>query len=1012
MRYRMRGRMIGVAAWLLLAACNTHGEPSNYGNPAHFKITTDVVNENVQPFTATISAFGNSFINEGGGFEPVVYRNKYIAQKDSPDRIVVNPMDLSHYDTLREGFLDEASVRVYRIENGRFRMVREGRVANGGSHASGWLPLLGDRAVLSADTRKFVFRWDSYNRPGVKYHFTVRAIDYSGNLSAPATAFSIARPNDVGKGAAANTTASFRPSSLTLDSSPPPAPDKLRGKINFDGSLVLEWDPVDARDLAGYLVYRSDYPPQEHQGYYLQLEGLPASGEQHIKAGDMVIVSKKFHTASRNRFHSNRVWGAGSENRLLLPGLVDFYPDESPRKHWELVRHAPDSPVEEAGETYMKLRLAAREKVSLGTYNHGGSGQDWYDVLENKPYKVEVWLRAERPKSVEFMLKGYFHDLPHRVAPVTFQVGPQWRKFEATFTPPVVQEGVRPNQMSLEFSGPGVFDVDNFRVYRADADYLDFLPHEHDEIKASGMQALRAHGLVKSGIRSYDMAQLTNPGGVISGTAKLNTLPQTLKMMRKADVRPWLQIEPHMAPEEWLALVEYLAAPYDPAKDTPNAKPWAAKRHAQGQTAPWTDAFDSILFELGNETWNSLMRPWTFAPMSDAATGAKYSAGQVYGLYQEYVLSILRASPYWKPAGLERKFAFVLGGWANLPYGKDAAAVSPSSSYLDIAAYNGGWDEAEGPPKLDAASFFNLLAQVNQAAIPTADKHALELRDLRQQGHARLRLGTYEAGPGYALNGLNGARVSEEQAGEQEQVMKSLAAGTATLDSFLARAYRGFDIQNFFTFDQGTRWRSHAKWYDGGQAYPSWKLLSLFNNEATGDMLRSETVSVPSVDLTAFSRRQTVKDAPLVAVYATRQGDRFNLFVISRKAPDYPLAGDDGHTPVSIDLPFGQAKSVSLYKMTGDPRAHNIHADQVGVERIELPAANFRQHFILDANNGAEHRGLPPASTYLYVFEGVSGIAEPAGKAAKQSTRVRNASGKKLQPVEVSLRVMRQPASR
>jgi hypothetical protein len=443
-------------------------------------------------------------------------------------------------------------------------------------------------------------------------------------------------------------------------------------------------------------------------------------------------------------------------------------------------------------------------------------------------------------------------------------------------------------------------------------------------------------------------------------------------MMRKAGVDPWLQIEWHMAPEEWLGFVEYMAAPYDPATDTPESKPWAYKRYLQGQARPWTDEFKHLYFELSNETWNRLFYPWTFDAMTDAATGKQYSPGQVYGMYQEYVRSILRSSPYWRPAGLDGKLSFVLGGWANLNYGRDAASASPSSDYMTIAAYNGGWDEAEGPPKRDAPSFFNLLNQVSQVAIPVAERHEKEVEALHGQGNAGLSMGTYEAGPGYALNGLNNETVSKEQAAEQEQVMKSMAAGTATLDAFLARAYLGFTLQNFFTFDHGDLWTSHAAWYHGSQAYPSWKLLSLFNNQGTGDMLRTDTLSVPSTDLRGFRRRMAVEGAPLAAVYATRRGDRYNVFVISRKVPGYPFSGDKGYTPVTIDLPFTKARKVTLYRMAGDPMANNILADNVKVETIPLAPSVVSSHFSLNENNGADRRGLPPAATYLYVFDGVS----------------------------------------
>lgn len=971
-----------VKIWLacLLAAlytadavhANRPGE--DISRPAVFRVTTDIVNRNVLPFNADIGGFGNTLVREGAGFEPVVIRTKLIALEDSPNRIVADPAAISRYDTLRQGFLDGATVHVYRIEDGRFRMVREDRVASGGSHASGWTNILAHNQVVARDTTRFQFRWDNWNRPRAKYYFTVRAVDKFGNLSPAAPALEIVSPERLDKTPAAqNALVAFKPAKA-LFSHPqvPSAPRTLRGKLGGDGILTLEWTSVDSPDLAGYVVYRSDYSPSHQSGYYLQLAGTPASADQNIKAGDMVIVSKKIYSPSRDRDLSNRVWGAANEYNKLMPGLLRTFPDETPGKTWSLVPHAANTPVEEPGETCLKLQLAAGRKESLTIFNHSGTGQDWYDVLEKKTYTVEVWMRQEGSGTVRFKLTGFYDTAPHKIKAVTFAVGPRWKKYVAHFTPTVIQGGDRPNAMVLEFTGPGTFYVDNFRVYRADTAYLDPLPRELERIESSGISVLRTSGLVMTGIDTYDMEQLTNSGGVINGTRKSNTLPQTLRMMRKAGVQPWLQIEFHMSPQEWLGFVEYMAAPYDPNIDTPAGKPWAYKRYRQGQAKPWTEEFDRIYFELSDETWNRIFAPWTFSPMTDAVSKKRYSAGQVYGMFQEYVRAIMRSSPYWRPANLDNKLVFMLGGWAaNAGYGRDAASVSPSSGFLTIAPYIGGWDAGEDPPRPNAAGLFNTLADVNQSAIPVANLYKKELTDLKAQGDRRLRLGTYEGGPGYVMNGLNNARITKEQALAQEQVMKSLAAGTATLDSFLALAYRGFAVQNFCAVGSGDRWKSHAKWYHGGQAYPSWKLLALFNKEATGDMLRTETLSVPSADLGAFSRRRTVSDAPLSAIYATRKGNRYNLFVLSRKVPGYPVKGDDGYTPVTVELPFSKARSITLYRMTGAPDANNLTGDNVRIETLAIPRSSLGRRFSVNAETGADQRGLPPASTFLYVFDGV-----------------------------------------
>jgi hypothetical protein len=967
-----------ILAFGLVPAGTTHADPPGDAikKPAVFRVTTDIVNRNVLPLGALIGGFGNTLIHEGAGFEPVVFRNNLIALEDSPNRIVTTPDAMTYWDTLREGFLDQATVHIYRIENGRFRMVRADQVTSGGAHASGWVRVLADNQVVTPGTTRFRFRWEDWNRARARYYFTVRAIDKYGSLSPASQTFEIDSPEKLDKAPAVqNALVAFNTAKALFSSpKPPPTPTDFKGKLGSDGILALEWNPVDSPDMAGYVVYRSDYPPQQHSGYYFQLAGTPTSADQNVKAGDMVIVSKKIYSPSRNRDLSNRVWKAANEYNKLMPGLIHIFPDETPGKTWSLVPHAANTPVEEPGETCLKLQLAAGTSESLNIFNHSGTGQFWYDVLEKKTYTVEVWMRQEGSGTVQFKLGGFYNTAPQRIQPITFNVGPVWKKYVAHFTPTVIQGGARANDMVLEFTGPATFYVDNFRVYRADTAYLDLLPRELAAIKSSGISALRTSGLIMTGIHTYNMEQLTNSGGVINGTQKLNTLPQILTMMRTTGVRPWLQIEFHMSPREWLAFVEYMAAPYDPKVDTPASKPWAYKRYSQGQTKPWVEEFDRIYFELSNETWNRIFGPWIFRPMTDAASKKSYSPGQVYGLFQEYVRSILRSSPYWRRANLDSKFVFMLGGWAGvMDYSRDAASVSPSSDFLTIAAYNGGWDQAEGPLKLDAAGLFNTLADVNQSAIPVATLYAKELLDLKAKGARKLRLGTYEGGPGYVMNGLNNARVTEEQAHAQEQVMKSLAAGTATLDSFLARAYRGFAVQNFSAFDSGDLWKSHAKWYHGGQAYPSWKLLALFNKEASGDdMLRTETLNVPTADLKAFSRRQTVKDAPLAAIYATRKAGRYSLFVISRKVPGYPVSGDDGYTPVTVELPFSGAKSITLYRMTGAPDTNNLLNDNVRIEKLEIPSSNLSRRFSLNAETGADERGLPPASTFLYVFDGVS----------------------------------------
>lgn len=948
--------------------------PASYTRSAEFTITNRVINPNLQPFTATIVGFGNSLV-DGGSFEPVIYRNRFTALTNDQDKIWLNRIEATHWDTLAEGALDGADVFVYRIENGRFKLARKDRVAAGGAAASGWVPAHADDKVVPADVSSFVFKWDAFNRPNVPYYFTVRAVGYHGKESADAAYVVFQRPTDTGKAELDNRLQPYRASRLPGLPLDVPAPQGLQGRVNPNGTLTLSWQLVDSSRVAGYRVYRSDYEPVKHKGFYLQLEGRTTNKDQAIRQGDMVIVSKKFTDSSRNRYHTNRVWGAGNETGLFQPRGVSLFPDEDNRLSWSLEPHSPPTPVEQPGETYLHVNAASIQPFRLSYFNHSGTEQSWYQVLRPEPYTVEVWLRRTKGMgSVRFSLAGYYSQTGQKVQPITFTPGSEWKKFTATFTPPKVQAGNRANDMVLEFLGPGEFDVDNFRVYRANVPFMDFDDADYAELKKSGMGYLRTHAFIKTGRKSYDLGQLTAPAGVTSSAERFNTLPQTLGAIRKAGMLPWLQIEPHFSPTEWLGLVEYLSAPYDPKTDSPQSKPWAYRRYAQGQVQPWTTEFQRWKFEIGNETWNGMFSPWVFNDMVDAATGQKYTRGAVYGLYQEYVIGLMRSSPYWQSAKLDKRFDFVLGGWNGFSYGREAAEVSPNSRFMTLAAYNGGWDTGEGPPALTPVSFFNVLNQVSQVALPSAQRHTSEMAAINQRMAPPISVGTYEAGPGYALNGLNNEKVTAKQASEQELVMKSLAAGTATIDTFLAQASAGYATQNFFIFRQGDTWSSHAPWYLGGHAYPSWQTLALFNQHSLGDMVQVKAVATPTTALQAMRRRPAVPDAALVSCYAIQQTKgRWAVWLVSRKVPDYPFEGDAGFTPVALNLPFGRARSITLHRLVGPAELENVSAANAKVETLQLPGSLVRAgRFTLADQAGGQRQGLPPASTLLLVFDGVS----------------------------------------
>ena len=894
--------MAAAACCVLFSQSGFDAIAADWRAPADFLISTQVTNPGLPAWTATMGEGPvNCWIN--APFEPVTLRRKWAAREDSASSVVLYQSDLNPYDSAREGWLDGATIRAYRLINGALTKVREDVVAPGGHRSSGWNRRDGDQLIAPGVTQ-YQYAVASYSNPHAAYHFMVRAVDTEGNESADSNYVAVT-PGATG-GTTSNSLISFgwpAPSGT-----PPAAPTNLQASVTpGTGLITLTWDPVADSDLAGYKIYYSDYPPGQHRGYGLDLMTSPADPNQHIKAGDLIFVSNDLDHWSRKRYLSNRVWNASSNSPPPIPTYMPGPPDEDAGFSWQLVPHPGPIPAgfEDRGRTCVRFDMADARVWNCQRYVYSGTGQSYYKVLEpGKTYVVEVWLRAEAITApVTFKLTGYYGS---RVAPIPFTPTAQWQKFIGTFTVSPLYTGTQAGQMVLSFNGPGTLWVDNWRVYEQQADFMDFPQVDYDALAASALSFIRTHAIIKSGL-GYSMHGLTNfPGGMDywGGRQSTNhTLASLLNMMRKSHADPWLQMEMYMSEEEWLGFVEYMAAPYDPMIDTPAAKPWAFKRYQQGRAAPWTDAFHKILFEISNETWNGLFAPWTFMgfQMTDSVTGQVVRDGWLLGKFQEYVISILKSSPYWSPE-VDSKFEFVIGGWSSQAgptgYGPAAAQNSPRASHVTIAGYNGGWDEGETPAEPTDEGFFKAMAFTPQAAEPKAIECDTTRRSLLAQGKADYHDGTYEAGPGYHLDGLNGDVMTPQQVESESRTMKSLAGGVATLDSFLCRAQYGFRLQNFFTFQRNRHyWTSHAPYTSGGQAYPCWSALTLFNLHATGDLLLVQPLSSPTWDLPATSRRAARPNAPMTAAYASRQGNRYSVFVLSRKLDNYPVAGDDGECP-------------------------------------------------------------------------------------------------------------------
>lgn len=901
---------------------------SSEANEITFKVTDEVIQSDIEPFTATIPAIGNgSRLSDGGGFEPIIFRTMFQATKDAKNTIYADAKSLTFYDSWREGLLDGASIEVLRIENGKFRSVRRSTVKPHGHLSSGWIAQFNGK-VISANINQVEISLIPGNNPDANYYYSIRTVDNKGGISDLSNTISATPPVSA---EILDSKIYFKDLQITRKSSTINPPVNLNVSDKTEKSITLSWNKVP--DAEGYIVYRSDYPPSEHKGYALVLSD---DGPQ-IKAQDLVIIRHKLYNPTKQRTLTNRVWNDIRSQLKFTQPMLGMLADEPNTTHWQLVKHPETPEIPDAGETYLSAEITPFTSLQIGKATHSGTGQQWYEVFDpNKSYTFEIWLRGEGEITATANLPDKIVQLP---------ITNKWQKHTHKFTARGLYADDIPRSIEVNIAGDGHIDADNFRLFRSNRPYLALIPEDFKALKDSGMGYLRTHGFVKTFQKTYDLSQLTNTAGAINGTFG-NTLPQILNQFEEVGTAPWLQIEPHFSGEEWLGLVEFLAAPYDPNVDTPEDKPWAAKRYLAGHEKPYTNSFQSIRLELGNETWNWHFAPWIFPDMIDGSTGKFYQRAKTYGLYQEYVLTILKRSPYWEL--LQDKLQPVIGGWTINSYGETAAAMSPSTPLVTVAEYNGGWDQDEEVVTDTPKGYASLLSFAPQTAKLRAEEHVKRANIVAKKRGTPLIVGTYEAGPGYVRNGLNNAKVSHEQYIAQEQVMKSVAAGTATLDTFLTQMREGYKTQNFFLFKRGDYWSSHAQWYHGGQPYPAWQWLSLLNNngDGLGDLLKVEAENVPTNDLPKIARRKKLDDAAMIDAFAFKRKDVYTIVVISRIVP-----GNYANTVsnnITITLPTKTLSKLKEWSMTGDYSTNNTltYASRIFENDVEMDK-NLSNHFLI-----------------------------------------------------------------
>ncbi|NOU36655.1 MAG: hypothetical protein HOO88_07785 [Kiritimatiellaceae bacterium] len=773
----------------------------------------------------------------------------------------------------------------------------------------------------------------------------------------------------------------FWPDPPSSSTNAPAAPTNVTVAAN-NGFVHISWDAPSAGDITDYQVFRSRVPAaSQMERIYLGTTGaVPMSN-------DMLFVDKEWLEAPPKEASSLRTvqyLGTASTWNLKGSGAVQ-----------QIVPHPGTIPAQfkDSGEGCLKLSTSTNEVFGIFIYKVAGVSNDFWSVNQFTPgqtYRMECWVYGEgmTNNTVQFKYNNYTDQT------VTGVVNGVWTKLSADFTVTnwvyATGSAFGPN---FWFKGPGTVYVDNAVVYNVNdpagpchysQSVLDLWKNYVGSASATNKGVLRVRYNTQSFDHIMNPAVMSQRGwGNTGGADKTDplhihdALAIALATGTNATARtvPWIIASLEWTETDYAKLVEYLAGP--------SGTPYGDLRISQrgGVTTPWTTEFRKIVIEMGNEPWNT----GYFFGFRGGFSG---ESGRTYGRFCNYIWDyVWTNSPY-----MTDKIRPVVVAWAGAmatnQFTAEARRACPRAKDVSVTMYLGGWEKGqEGqiggttwsddgvqqwPVFLDRSGSSSISNYVSLQAAMAAEGRPFDWL-------------VYEGGPSYLMNGLNNVTLTAEEQEISRRYGRTLAAGIGTLDYFLYGAYRNLQETSFFCFNQDAGlWGSHTYIWNGYRPHPAFLGLTLINNyvKSPSSMLLTAPLSVPSFDLSYLQDGETLvkPDMSLASVYAFRNGSRYAVLLINKKVDGVHSGYDfgDGTTPATVHLPFSNPSSITLYKISGDPRLTNVDQENFQIVTQSVSTAAFSKDFTVNASTGGTTNGLPVGGVFLYVFEGGTADTLPA----------------------------------
>jgi hypothetical protein len=406
-----------------------------------------------------------------------------------------------------------------------------------------------------------------------------------------------------------------------------------------------------------------------------------------------------------------------------------------------------------------------------------------------------------------------------------------------------------------------------------------------------------------------------------------------LTLSKEMGADPWVAVGGANDPNDWYQLISYLAAPKD-------FDDYSRKRASHGFDAPWTESFDVIYLEIGNEWWNTLFRPfhiWT---------------PENYGELCNTLIRKIKLHPHFD----ENRIKIIVGGWAANARSWNAKLdkTVDGHDFISLAPYL-----LHRLDKYDTLEdkYSTLFADIEGYGV-RAGKSVL--KEMKKNGKntpfAIYELNTH----------LTGGEAPPFVASE---ICSSLAAGVAVLDmSMVLMRDMKADPITYFTLlkradndKEGPRtglWGNLVRDPDGNfRSRPVWEGLKLANNHLIqGDMVDVQVMNSPTWSQKKNGSVPEIRKVPAIHAYAFRSVSKetkkrnVNVLVINRSLYE--------ELPLTMTLPFSPKSKVNTFILESDHFTDNNENSSL----IQLKESSIEW-------NPESPLTIPPVSAIVYQFQ-------------------------------------------